>query len=204
MFGDLVPEPGSGEIGPGLPAAATLRRIRSQRVPQDAGDKPFMSSSEQPCPIWNQLPHVRSIPEHGRIWGTNRTVGPFLPMRAGADLLQGLTDRQKANLSHWLDEYNLRHRMFDNSSWQSGNLLELDEAWVVDHRDLTPSTSNRMLMLLRELIRCDDAGLEPTADLQLAAGGCRNDPGPGGANQTCPGTRLNVPRTVQKHGQWHH
>ncbi len=38
-----------------------------------------------------------------------------------------------------------------------------------------PSASDRMLTLLRELIRSDDAGEEPSGDLQMAAGGCRDD-----------------------------
>ena len=84
-----------------------------------------------------------------------------------------LTDRQRANLSYWIYKQNLENRRFDDSA--TGPPPVVDQAWVESHRDRTPLASDRMLMFLRELIRCDDAGEEPNGNLQKAAGGCRND-----------------------------
>ena len=101
-------------------------------------------------------------------------------MPEGADQLRDrrLTERQKVNLSHWIHDHNIRHQMFDKPLARVEDLLELDEAWVVDHRDCEPSPEDRMLNFLRELIRSDDAGVPPDeADRNLlkAAGGCRHD-----------------------------
>ena len=141
-----------------------------------------MSSNEQPCPIWDEPPYVRSIHEQGQICSTHRTGGPFLLMRSGAALLQDLTERQKVNLSYWIYHRNLQWRMINTFSkfeekpnW-AADLLELDQAWVEGHRDWEPSPEYRMLNFLRELIRSANAGEpRPDKDLLQAAGGCRHD-----------------------------
>ena len=138
-----------------------------------------MSLNKQTCPIWDEPPHLRDILIAGQIRGTNRSGGEFLLKRDGAALLQDLTERQKVNLSYWIYDYNFQHQMIntygnkEKLNWVN-DLLELDEAWVVDHRDCTPSALDRMLTWLQELIRCDNAGEEITRELQMAAGGCRN------------------------------
>ena len=48
----------------------------------------------------------------------------------------------------------------------------MDTGWVDAHQDRTPSSSDRLLTFLRELIRCDDADEQPREELLLAAGGC--------------------------------
>jgi len=48
----------------------------------------------------------------------------------------------------------------------------LDADWVDAHQDRTPSSSDRLLTFLRELIHCDDADEQPREELLLAAGGC--------------------------------
>ena len=144
-----------------------------------------MSSNELPCPIWNTPPHPRSIDKCGKIfYDTKRAGGPFLLKRDGAALLQDLTKRQKVNLSYWIYDYNFWHQMINTFSkveeqpnWED-RLLELDEAWVERHRDWEPSAEDRMLNFLRESIRDWDADPEerqPSSNLKMAAGGCRND-----------------------------
>ena len=143
-----------------------------------------MPSQTLPCPIWDEPPPVRKIHVEGQIRGTNRAGGEFLLKRDGAALLQDLTCRQRANLSYWIYEHNLRHRLInthekfeEKPSWAE-DLLELDETWVDGLRDHTPSAEDRMLMLLREYIRSDDAGVpadEADGNLLKAAGGCRHD-----------------------------
>ena len=81
--------------------------------------------------------------------------------------------RQKANLSYWIYCHNLDYRLFDEQP-PGEDPPVLDRKWVEGHRNRTSSASDRMLTLLRELIRCDDAGKETTRDLQMAAGGCRS------------------------------
>ncbi len=68
-----------------------------------------------------------------------------------------------------------RGRFEDWMNDHRDRVLELSKAWVEGHRDWSPSAEDRMLMLLRELIRCDDASEEPNRNLQMAAGGCRNE-----------------------------
>ena len=134
------------------------------------------------CPIWYgriafQTGHSLTYPtgEEQIACTSPRAGGRFFLKESGASALcERLTDRQKANLSYWIYKHNLEHRLFD--AQPSGeNPIVVDRAWVVNNRDRTPLASDRMLMWLRELIRCDDAGEEPSENLQMAAGSCRGD-----------------------------
>ena len=125
-----------------------------------------MSSNERPCPIWESAPKVQDISEVGCLWCSHQAGGRFWLMQSGAALLQGrlLTERRRVNLSYWIYEYNLRHRMINTWSkieekpnWDN-NLLNLNQAWVEGHWDRTPSAEDRMLNFLREMIRRVDAG----------------------------------------------
>ena len=159
------------------------------------------------CPVWDGLrrdtiSYGHSVVDGGSRYYSSRAGGPFCLMQTGADLLDEpykklLTDRQKANLSHWIYKHNLENRLFEELSNQvlqeprwfarwmddhQNRVLQLDKVWVEDHWNSTPSAEDRMLTFLRELIRIDDTG-EPSrtsdeysseVDLLLAAGGCRN------------------------------
>ena len=143
------------------------------------------SSTAPPCPIWGQIDNelIGKALVHGTlVCNSPRAGGPFVLEQTGVLRLKvlsesrNLTDRQKANLSYWIYEHNLRFRVFD--AWPStDNLIVLNEAWVEGHRNRDPSAEDRMLNFLRESIRDWDAGerREPTSDLKMAAGGCRND-----------------------------
>lgn len=135
------------------------------------------SSNEPPCPIWESSPSVQDISAVGHPYTSPRAGGRFWLMQSGAPLLQPnrLAPRQKANLSYWIYKHNLEYRLFDANPGLGEKPLVLDEKWVVDHRDRTPSAEDRMLTFLRELICSDDAGeLNPDEDLLQAAGGCRD------------------------------
>ena len=133
-------------------------------------------SSKQACPIWGDPPKPQTIGHGGHPCTSPRAGGRFVLMQGGAASLQKrlLTDRQRANLSYRIYRHNLDYRLFDDRT--SGERpIVVDQEWVENNRDRTPSASERMLAFLRELIRCDDAGREPDGDLQMAAGGCRHD-----------------------------
>ena len=141
------------------------------------------------------------ISERGHRYYSSRAGGPFRLMQSGAALLaldalvvqsgeDFLPVGQRANLSYWIYRHNLENRLLDEltefdcvengpfENWMDirrERVLKLDEAWVDGHLNRTPSAEDRMLMLLRELIRCDDAGQQPNGNLQMAAGGCRNE-----------------------------
>ncbi|MCY3659418.1 MAG: hypothetical protein OXG36_10420 [Caldilineaceae bacterium] len=139
-----------------------------------------MTSNKRPCPIWESAPKMQDISEVGCPWCSHQAGGRFWLMQSGAALLQCrlLTDRRKANLSYWIYKHNLEYRLFDANPGLGEKPPVLDQAWVEGHRDLTPSASERMLMFLRELIRCDDAGVpadKADRNLLKAAGGCRHD-----------------------------
>ena len=126
------------------------------------------------CPIWEATPSVQDMPEVGICCTSSRAGGRFVLKQSGAACLHRLSDRQKANLSYWIYRHNLEYRLFDEQP-SGGDPPVLNQAWVVDNRDRTPPASDRLLTLLRELIRCDDAGGQPSEDLQMAAGNGRND-----------------------------
>ena len=141
-----------------------------------------MSPNERPCPIWSYDPsegyseqQVHEFKKWGRLCDYPRAGGRFVLKQSGAALLRSLTDRQKANLSYWIYDHNLRYRLFDEAPDREGKPPALDQAWVESHRNLTPSVEDRVSNFLREVIRSDDAGEEPHEELQLAAGGCRHD-----------------------------
>ena len=140
------------------------------------GEQPLMTSNarRRPCPIWESTPSVQDIPEPGLPCTSPRAGGCFLLMQSGAPLFRTLTDRQKANLSYWIYKHNLEHRLFDEQP-SVGKTIVVDQDWVADNQDRMPSASDRVLMWLRELIRCDDAGEERSEDLQMAAGSCRGE-----------------------------
>ncbi|MYD89687.1 MAG: hypothetical protein F4Y08_05015 [Caldilineaceae bacterium SB0662_bin_9] len=128
-----------------------------------------------------------SIDKCGKIfYDTKRAGGPFLLKPDGAALLlpNKMTERRRVNLSYWIYDYNFQHQMintyemFEEKPNWGKELLELDEAWVERYRDWEPSAEDRILNFLRESIRDWDAGegREPSSDLKMAAGGCRNDP----------------------------
>ena len=140
------------------------------------------STPHRPCPIWDghkafttEHPVIYPVGEE-TIWYTSpRAGGRFGLNESGTSALrERLTDRQKANLSYWIYKHNLEHRLFD--AQPSGEKpIVVDQDWVVNNRDRTPSASDRVLMWMQELIRCDDAGEERSEDLQMAVGSCRND-----------------------------
>lgn len=136
-----------------------------------------MLSQAPSCPIWENPPAVQEIDEWPLFCPSPRAGGRFVLKQSGAALLQCrlLDDRRRANLSYWIYHHNLQYRLFDEFSEPRRDPLVLNQAWVEDHRDRTPSSSDRMLTFLRELIRCDDAGQQPLDALLMAAGGCRND-----------------------------
>ena len=127
------------------------------------------------CPIWGRAPSVQDIEDVGKICNSPRAGGDFLLMKCGAPLLQPnrLTDRQRANLSYWIYQHNLEYRRFSEQA--TGNPPTLNQAWVEGNRDRTPSSLDRLLTFLREMIRIDDAGKHACYGLLMAAGGCRND-----------------------------
>ena len=141
------------------------------------------------------------ISEAGNRYYSSRAGGPFRLMQSGAALLaldplvvqsgeDFLPTGRQANLSYWIYRHNLENRLLDEltdsdclengpfENWMDDRrdrVLKLDKDWVEGHWDRIPPAEDRMLMLLRELIRCDDAGKEPNGNLQMAAGGCRNE-----------------------------
>lgn len=133
-------------------------------------------------PIWDgrevfAAEHTVMHPVGGEAkWCTSpRAGGRFGLNESGASALcERLTNRQKANLSYWIHRHNLEHRLFDAQP-PGEKPIVVDRAWVVNNRDRTPPASDRLLMLLRELIRCDDAGEQPSENLQMAADSCRDD-----------------------------
>lgn len=132
-------------------------------------------TSEQACPIWDGPPSAQDVAEVGQPCDSPRAGGRFMLMPDSATCLQKrlLTDRQRANLSYRIYRHNLDYRLFDDRT--SGERpIVVDQEWVENNQDRTPSASERMLTFLRELIRCDDAGREPHEGLQRAAGGCRH------------------------------
>ena len=134
-----------------------------------------MTSNAPPCPIWDSVPSIQDIPEVGLPRTSPRAGGRFLLLQCGTPLLRPLTGRQRANLSYWIYHHNLRYRLFDESSDQEGEAPVLNQAWVKNNRDRTPSSLDRLLTFLREMIRSDDANEEqPCEELLLAAGGCRH------------------------------
>ncbi len=141
-----------------------------------------MFSNPQPCPIWDGVDDIQFgallNPTRSPILCDYPRAGGYFGLEySGAELLrtQPLTDRRKANLSYWIYKHNLEHRLFDPSNLREENLLVLNRVWVEGNRDRTPSSPDRMLTFLRELIRCDDAYEQPNASLLLAAGGCRSN-----------------------------
>ena len=155
-----------------------------------------MSSNERPCPIWeNPEDALHQVDRHFRHKEQFRDVeagkhsapcyspragGHFKLNMPGAKLLPKLTLRQKANLSYWIYRCNLCHQLFDNAPDEEETGREetrpvLCEEWVTHRQDCTPSTSERLVTFLREVIRSDEAFLQPDKDLLRAAGGCRNN-----------------------------
>lgn len=134
-----------------------------------------MSSRARPCPIWESPPSVHEIGRSPLFCPSPRAGGRFLLDRTGVPLLQKecLSDRRRANLSYWIYHHNLQYQLFDEFS--DRDPLVLNREWVKSKRDRIPSTSDRMVTFLRELIRCDDADQQPLDALLMAAGGCRND-----------------------------
>ena len=134
-----------------------------------------MSSNAMPQPIWGDVPSPQGFNEAGLLCNEPRAGGRFLLMVSGAALLRPLTDRQRANLSYWIYHHNLRYRLFDESPGRGETPLVLNEDWVEGYRNRTPSSSDRMLTFLRELIRNDDTGQEPLEESLRAAGCCWRD-----------------------------
>ena len=129
-----------------------------------------MSSNARPCPIWECAPSIQDIPEAGLSCTSPRAGGRFLLMPCGTALLRPLTDRQRANLSYWIYHHNLRYRLFDELPGLGEAPPVLDQAWAEGHRDRTPSSLDRMLTFLRELIRCDDADEDPGKEAKSCCG----------------------------------
>ena len=134
-----------------------------------------MSSATEPCPIWdgtddNLLAKVMLGPQ---VCGTLRSGGMFALDISGALRLKSRppTDKQKANLSYWIYRHNFHFWQFEWPTRQE-DLLVLNDVWVDGHRDCEPSTSERVVTYLRELIRSADADRSPSKDLLMAAGGC--------------------------------
>lgn len=160
--------------------------------PQDVGDTPFMSLHEVPCPIWenasnavymidNYFIRQRADPskihagKHAMPCDSPRAGGHFKLNMPGAKLLPSLTNRQRANLSYWIYHHNHpSYLLFGASPDQEVEPPVLDEEWVERHRDRTPSSSDRVLTYLCELIRSANAGQRPDSRLKQAAGGCWN------------------------------
>ena len=134
-----------------------------------------MSSQELPCPIWDGPPSAQDVAEVGQPCYSPRAGGRFLLMPDGAACLHHLSDRQRANLSYRIYRHNLDYRLFDESPGLGVAPPVLDQTWVESNRDRRPSSLDRRLTFLRELMRSDDADSEPVKELQLAAGGCRHD-----------------------------
>ena len=142
-----------------------------------------MAFNEQPCPIWDEPPSPDGIPHRAGLYNSPRAGGSFVLEQTGAIWLQWLserrplTDKQKINLSYWIFKHNYENGLFDK--WpREEDLIVLNQEWVEDHRNRTPSAEDRMLMFLRELLRSDNAGVPPgeaDTDFLKAAGGCRHD-----------------------------
>ncbi len=157
-----------------------------------------MSSNEGPCPIWDdaadalrrvqefrQRPYAFTQPELREDIAmpccSPRADGSFKLNMSGAALLkaQPPTLRQSANLSYRIYHHNLCNQLFGKSPEEESPDPEkkppvLDEGWIKENRDCIPSTSDRMLTFLREVIRRDEALLPPDKELLSAAGGCRH------------------------------
>lgn len=136
-------------------------------------------SKPHPCPIWDGVDdnHLGAVMVWPQLCTYPRAGGYFVLEKTGAVLLKThpLTYEQRVNLSYWICHHNLDKRWYELSNLRDENLLVLDQAWVADNRDRTPSPSDRLLAYLRELILCADAGQSPNKDLLMATGGCRND-----------------------------
>lgn len=129
----------------------------------------LMSSNARPCPIWKDAHLPRDIVHGGNFCDYPRAGGRFVLEHSGALELKSrpLTDKQKANLSYWIYHHSLRYRLFDESPGQGGKPLVLDQALLEDHRDRMPSSEDRLMMFLREVIRSDDAGEDPGEDFRV-------------------------------------
>ncbi len=136
-------------------------------------------SMPYPCPIWDGVNdnYLGAVMVSPQLCTNPRAGGYFVLEMSGAVLLKTnpLTYEQKVNLSYWICHHNLDKRLYEPGNLRDENLLVLDQAWVADNRDRTPSLSDRLLSYLRELIRCADAGQPPNQDLLMATGGCCND-----------------------------
>lgn len=139
----------------------------------------FVFSKPYPCPIWDGVDenHLGAVLVSPKLCTYPRAGGYFVLEKTGADLLKTnpLTYEQKVNLSYWICHHNLDKRLYELFNLRNEDLLVLDRVWVADNRDRTPSSSDRLLSYLRELILCADVGQPPNQDLLMAAGGCHND-----------------------------
>ena len=148
-----------------------------------------MSSEKLPCPIWEDSKFELSAGQYQRLQITGfsydepRAGGRFVLKQSGAALLESeeLTDRRRANLNHWIYRHNHpSYLLFGASPDQGVEPPVLDEEWVKQHRERTPSSSDRMLWFLYELMRSADAGEmrdnhHPLpSDLELATGSCQD------------------------------
>ena len=116
------------------------------------------------------------LKERGLPFNSPKAGGCFVLKQSGAPLLDSLTCRQRVNLSYWIYRHNYpSYLLFGASPDQGVEPPVLDEEWVVNHRDCTPSIPDRILTLLCELIRANNAGERPNSILRLPAGGCQNN-----------------------------
>ncbi len=126
---------------------------------------------------------MAKVQVHGTVLcGSARAGGYYMLEVIGALQLMHdqlpLTDRQRANLSYWIYRHNHPYWLFGKSTEQGVVPPVVDEKWVQRNLNRTPSTSDRLLTFLCELIHRFDTrtqrwNLQLERDLHMAAGGCR-------------------------------
>ncbi|MCY3659532.1 MAG: hypothetical protein OXG36_10995, partial [Caldilineaceae bacterium] len=126
------------------------------------------------CPIWNPIRYFQEVGPFQPVCHSPRAGGFFKVMADAIPLLHQLSDQQKVNLSYWIFDYNRRCQHFGGLP-DPERIPDLDVSWVETHRDQAPSSSDRLLSFLRELIRQYDAREATDWDKLLAAGGCKSD-----------------------------
>ena len=137
--------------------------------------------TSQACPVWEEIPNEEDLKGDRNIYNSFRAGGQFQLKRDAISHIQNLRDLQKANLSYWIYDHNLRFGLFARPLGHEDALV-LNHNWIVAHSRRKPSAEERFLSFLGELIRQRDLNLgdkiekyEFNNDLLKAASGVRSN-----------------------------